>query len=70
MMHEPADDRFSLQIVVSVVVIALGSYRAVEALDDAIRVGYQLQLVLNLKRQLPSRSRTLFTPGVERSLFS
>ena len=44
--------------------------RADHALTNGIRLGYQLQLVLNLKRQLPSRSRTPFTPGVERSLFS
>jgi len=45
-------------------------YRAYEALGKSIRVGCQLQLVLNLARQLPSRSRTPFIPGVERSLFS
>src|SRR6185437_2349207 len=35
-MHEPADDRLGLQIVLAVILVALGSHGAVEAFNDAI----------------------------------
>jgi len=39
MMHELRDDRFGLQIIVAVVVVAFIAYGAVEALHDAVRFG-------------------------------
>ena len=36
-LHELGDDRFGLQVVIAVVVVALVAYGAVEAFDDAVR---------------------------------
>jgi hypothetical protein len=69
-LHQLCDHRLRPQVIAAVVIVSLIAYSAVEALHDAIQVGYQLQLVLNVQRQLPSRSHTPFTPGVERSSFS
>ena len=38
-MHELRDDRFGLQVIVAVVVVAFISHRAIEALHDAVRFG-------------------------------
>src|SRR5271156_2899819 len=38
MLHERGDDPFGLQIIITVIVVALVAYRAVEALDDAVRL--------------------------------
>src|ERR1017187_9528517 len=37
MLHELGDDRFGLQVIISVVVVALVTHGAVEALYDAVR---------------------------------
>ena len=37
-LHELGDDRFGLQVVIAVSVVALVAYGAVEAFDDAIRL--------------------------------
>ena len=37
MMHELGDDRFGLQIVTSVGIVALGAHGAIEALHDTMR---------------------------------
>src|SRR5271168_3919075 len=38
MLHERGDDPFGLQIIITIIVVALVAYRAVEALDDAVRL--------------------------------
>ncbi len=37
MLHELGDDRLSLQVIVSVVVVGFISYGAIESLDDTVR---------------------------------
>lgn len=37
MLHEVGDDPFGLQIIITVIVVALIAYGAVEAFDDAVR---------------------------------
>ena len=39
MVHKLGDDRFGLQIVAAVVVVALGAHGAIEALHDTVRFG-------------------------------
>jgi hypothetical protein len=39
MLHELGNDRFGLQVIISVVVVALVTHGAVEALHDAVRFG-------------------------------
>jgi hypothetical protein len=53
MLHELGDDRFGLQIVVSVMVVGFLAHGAIEALDDAIgfrvpRFGLDIDQVVRL----------------------
>ena len=53
MLHKLADDRFGLQIIISVVVVAFVAHSAVEALDDAVgfrmpRFGFNIDQVVRL----------------------
>src|SRR5665213_504895 len=51
MLHELGDDRFGLQIVISIVIVAFVAYGAVEALDDDVRFGV-LRLRLDIDQVL------------------
>ena len=52
-LHEVGDDRFGLQIIITVIVVALIAYGAVEAFDDAIGLrmsgpGFDIDQVMRL----------------------
>jgi hypothetical protein len=52
MLHELGDDRFGLQVIIPVVVVAFVAHGAIEALDDAVLTSSQLHMIRSMRRTI------------------